>query len=300
MIAGPWTHHGPLAAVGELPLGLGAHGQYASQWAAKHGAFFDRHTRAAESDLPVVQYYVIHDGWRTADDWPPLGATRLEWNLASDGHANTLCGDGILVARDGSFGSTDSDSFEYDPANPVRTIGGRMLANFGLVLAGPFDQTPNERRDDVLCYTSEPLKASCDLVGPMGVELYASSSAVDTDFVAHVCAVSPDGTSLQIGSGIMRARYRNGFDREVPLEPGRVERFSIHLGHIGWRLRPDDRLRVWITSSDFPRFDRNMNTGRRPGEDAAGVIAQQTVQHDRDSPSRLWVTVLPAAGDVHV
>jgi uncharacterized protein len=295
MIAGPWTHYGPMAPVGELPLGLSAHGQFASQWAQKHKTFFDRHTAGSESDLPTVEYYVIHDGWRTADEWPPSGAIRSVWNLASDGHANTASGDGTLRLADDSYGSATNDAFEYDPANPVRTIGGRMLANFGLVLAGPFDQSGNEKRDDVLCYTSAPLEEDRDIVGPMGLELYAASSAVDTDFVAHLCAVSPDGTSLEIAAGIQRARHRNASGQVRLLKSNTVERFSISLGHTGWRLKAGNRLRLSVTSSDFPRFDRNMNTGNRPGDDAHGVVARQNVYHSIAYPSQLWLTILPTA-----
>jgi putative CocE/NonD family hydrolase len=293
LIVGPWTHSGPAAPVGEVPLGLAAHGHYASQLANRHQTFFDRHTRVADADLPVVEYYVIHDGWRTADEWPPPAAERVEWRLDSEGKANTRAGDGRLVSPDAPLSPAATDHYDYDPADPVRTIGGRMLANFGLILAGPFDQAANEIRPDVLCYTSDPFEAAYDLVGPIGVDLFASSSAPDTDFVATLTVVTADGTSLLVASGIRRARYRNGFATAEMLEPGKVEHFPISLGHTGWRILPGRRLRLSVTSSNFPRFDRNTNTGNPPGSDAVGVVAHQQVHHSPAHASRLWATGMP-------
>jgi putative CocE/NonD family hydrolase len=293
IVIGPWTHNGPMAHCGELALGLAAHGQYAAQWSAKHQVFFDRHCRGGTTDLPVVEYYVVHDGWRTAEQWPPASATTREWFLSSGGAALTAAGDGALVEAQSDVVS-GADVFDYDPADPSRTIGGRMLADFGPMLAGPFDQAANERRDDMVCYTSSPVDAPVDLVGPVDVELYASSSALDTDFVAKLTDVFPDGRSILVASGIRRARFRRDFEEPELLVPGQAERYELCLGHVGWRLLPGHRLRLSVTSSDFPRFDRNLNTGNPPGADAEGVVAHQSVLHDGRHPSVLRATVLAA------
>jgi putative CocE/NonD family hydrolase len=149
----------------------------------------------------------------------------------------------------------------------------------------------------VLCYTSDPVEAPVDLVGPVSVVLHAASSAVDTDFVARLCDVSPDGRSLNVCEGLRRARYRHGLDREELLKPGTVEQYEISLGDTAWRVLPGHRLRLQITSSNFPNWDRNMNTGNALGSDAVGIVAAQEIHHGGARPSHLTVSVLSSPND---
>lgn len=290
IIIGPWTHYGHMAHAGEIPMGLAATSQFAIFASQKHITFFDHHVRGADADLPAVEYFLIGAGWRTADTWPPPGTVEQQWFLSSDGDANTAAGDGRLSTQ--HLQSATRDKFDYDPLNPVRTIGGRNLPNFGPVLAGPFDQSRNEARADVCCYTSSEFETAIDAVGPVAVELWTATDVRDTDFVASICNVFPDGRSILVASGLLRARFRNGLDCEEFLTPGKVERYLINLGHIGWRFDRGHRLRLNITSSDFPGFDRNMNTGNPTGADAKGPVAHQEIVHDEAHRSNLKLTVL--------
>jgi uncharacterized protein len=253
-------------------------------------AFFDRHLKHVDDDAAPVRYFLMGaNEWRDATEWPPAGAAARTWYLHSDGHANTLDGDGSLTA-DAPTSDEEPDAYRYDPLDPVRTRGGRCNRTTGA--PGPLDQSIVERRADVLCYTSDVAVERLDIVGDVALVLYASSSAVDTDFFAKVLDVLPDGRALEVASGLVRARFRKGYDREVLLDPGAVEQYDVNLGPTAARILPGHRLRVHVCSSNFPYLDRNMNTGNGFGVDAEGVVAQQTVFHDSSRPSRLELRVL--------
>jgi len=267
LIVGPWTHAPSVPAEqGDLNFGIYAEGAGAGL-TEKQLAFFDRHLRGAERDLPPVEYFLMGaNEWRTADQWPPAGATTRELALASDGRLT-----------DTATGEARYDEYVYDPDDPVPTHGGRVT--LGNEVTGPRDVSFLERRPDVLCYTSAPLEHPLDVVGSVLVDLRVSSSAVDTDFVARLTEVLSDGRSIAVVDGITRARYRDGLDREVPLEPGVPTALRVDCGETAWRFRPGSRLRLSITSSNFPRYDRNLNTGNAIGADAAGKAATQRVYH---------------------
>ncbi|MCO1580730.1 CocE/NonD family hydrolase [Crossiella sp. SN42] len=287
LIVGPWAHaaHVP-AEQGDLNFGMRAEGAVAGL-TEKQLAFFDRHLRGAEADLPPVEYFLMGaNEWRTAGQWPPAGVVTRDFALTSDGDARTLDGDGRL-AGPGAAGADRYDEYVYDPADPVPTHGGRVV--LGNEVTGPRDVSFLERREDVLCYTSAPLERPLDVVGPVVADLLVSSSAVDTDFVARLSEVLPDGRSIAVVDGILRARHRDGLDREVPLEPGVPTRLRVDCGETAWRFQPGNRLRLAVTSSNFPRFDRNMNTGNPVGADTTGKVATQRVHHD----SVLRLSVLP-------
>lgn len=288
-VIGPWVHALQLPHVqGELSFGVPSSGHLALF--AHYLDFFDRHLKGIATDRPAVRYF--HMGvneWRDTDAWPPAGAEVRTWYLDSGGSANTAAGDGTLGTAPAQG---PPDRYTYDPADPVRTSGGRIVP-VGESAAGPVNQQHLESRRDVLCYTSEVFGRPVDLVGPVRLHLYASSSARDTDFVGKLIDVFPDGRSILVCEGLLRARFRRGFDTEVFLEPGSIEGYDIDLGQTAWRVKEGHRLRVHVTSSNFPAFDRNLNTGNRVGHDASGVVAEQTVHHGPDHPSRLDVTVLP-------
>jgi hypothetical protein len=292
LIMGPWIHAAILPPhQGELNFGVLSQGVL--ELPPAHLAFFDRHLKGVEARLPLVRYFLMGaNEWRNAEDWPPPGTVRAEWYLHSDGHANTAAGDGTLTTH-APQGDGRPDRYRYDPANPVRTHGGTVLY-LGESVAGPFNQQHLEGRQDVLCYSSEAFTEPLDIVGPVVLRLYAASSAKDTDFVAKLVDVFPDGRAILVCDGCRRARFRYGFDQEVFLTPGAVEEYEINLAHTAWRVKPGHRLRVHVTSSNFPHLDRNMNTGHAIGEDAEGIIAEQTIFHDGPRPSRLELYVLPA------
>jgi uncharacterized protein len=292
LIMGPWIHAGMLPGnQGELNFGVLSQGIF--ELLPAHLAFFDQHLKGVEANLPLVRYFLMGaNEWRNADDWPVKGATRQDWYLYSGGHANTAAGDGILTTVSANAHGAQ-DRYRYDPDNPVRSHGGKVLS-LGEAVAGPFNQQHLETRQDVLCYSSEVFDQPVDIVGPVVLRLYAASSAKDTDFMAKLIDVFPDGRSMLLCEGCRRARFRYGFDKEVFLKPGAVEEYEINLAQTAWRVKPGHRLRVHLTSSNFPHLDRNMNTGNAMGEDAEGIVAEQTVFHDREHPSRLEVYVLPA------
>ncbi len=238
-----------------------------------------------------VRYWQLgEDEWREAESWPPPHAEE-RWLLRSGGHANTLGGDGVLSP--GAPGGEPPDSFRYDPLDPVPTVGGKTLMPT-ITSAGIEDQTAVEGRDDVLCYTSPALAEAVVVHGPVRVELWATSSAPDTDFTAKLVDVSTDGFAANLADGIVRARYRESTKRRSgALRPGEPTLFTLDLWDLAHTFLPGHRIRLEISSSNFPRFDRNMNTGREIGIDGAGdaVVAAQQILHDAERPSALVLLV---------
>jgi putative CocE/NonD family hydrolase len=251
-------------------------------------------------DEPPISLFVMGaNRWRHESEWPLPGTELTPLYLRSGGRANTLAGDGLL-SREPASAAEAADTYDYDPANPVPTIGGNnsiltMMQNavtpFG---PGPADQRPLERRDDVLCYTSGPLEADLEVTGPVEAVLYAASSARDTDFVVRLSDVQPDGRALFLCEGILRARYRNGLDRTELLEPGEVAEYRIRMYPTSNLFRRGHRIRVDVTSSSFPRFSRNLNTGEDVGTGTRMEIARQTVLHTSEYPSHVLLPIVPS------
>ena len=186
-------------------------------------------------------------------------------------------------------------SFVYDPRYPVQTLGGNNCCSPEHVPWGPHDQRPVEMRGDVLCYTSPPLERDTEITGPIQVILHASSDATDTDWTAKLVDVSPGGYAMNLCDGIQRARYRESRADPTLIEPGRVYEYTIDVGVTGNVFRKGHRIRVDISSSNFPRFDRNPNTGHAVGQDAEMQPARQTIHHSREYPSRILLPVIPAS-----
>jgi putative CocE/NonD family hydrolase len=246
-----------------------------------------------EVDLPTVRYFVMGQNvWRNADTWP-LPETRWQrYFLHSKGHANTSAGDGLLSREEP--GQETTDVFFYDPHNPVPTIGCRGEVMLYRVPPGVQEQSPNEKRQDVLCYTTPELKEDLEVTGPLELHIFAATSARDTDFVAKLVDVWPDGRSYNVTpDGIIRARYRKSLFNPELVTPGEVNEYVINLEAISQLFRRGHRIRLNITSSDFPEFDRNMNTGNPIGEDARGITAKQTIFHSREYPSYIDLPVIP-------
>lgn len=245
---------------------------------------------AYQSDYPRVKYYSMgRNEWRGSEDWPPAEVEEHVLHLTSDRGAQSSKGDGALVSEAGAAGS---DTFVYDPAAPVPTQGGNFccLADWE---PGALDQRGVESRGDVLVYTTEPLSEPLDVVGHPRVVLHVSSDARDTDFTVKLVDVAPDGKALNLDDSILRVRYREGFDREVFLTEG--ETVEIEIGPLSTAhvFEAGHRVRLEISSSNFPRYDRNLNTGGNNWDESQGVVARNTVHHGAATPSRLILPVRP-------
>jgi putative CocE/NonD family hydrolase len=258
--------------------------------------WFDRWVK--RKDVPDaghrVRIFVMGiNKWRDEDEWPLERARGVKFYLRGNGHANTLTGDGVLGEEPG--GHSRSDTFVFDPANPVPTMGGAVCCDPRVIPWGPMDQRPVEKRPDVLVYTSSPLGAGMEVTGPIQVVLYAASSAPDTDFTAKLVDVFPNGEARNLTDGILRVRYRESLDTPKLMIPAEVYRLTIDAGVTSNVFLAGHRVRLEISSSNFPRFDRNPNTGRPVEDEKTLRKAVQTVFHDRNRRSYVLLPVVPAA-----
>lgn len=259
-------------------------------------AWFDYYLKGEKNGLlekmPRVRYYTMGlNKWQSSDTWPPRGAQTVSFFLSSGGKANTVNGDGVLTE---TAPTTDSaDRFEYDPMNPVPSLGGNVCCTGNAITAGSFDQRPNESRSDVLVYSTEPLKEGIELSGPIEVTLYVSSEARDTDFTVKLIDVYPDGRAFNLDETIQRMRYRDGYDKpNVWMQAGKVYKVTLQPMVTSNFFEAGHRIRIEVSSSNFPRFDRNLNTGGRNWDESKGVIARNTVHHSREYPSEIKITVV--------
>ena len=229
---------------------------------------------------PTVIYYLMGaNEWRVADNWPVPEARAVSMYLNGGGKLSTQAPNR----------ATSLTRYTYDPNNPTPTVGGSIVSY--VYPPGSVDVSEVQKRTDVLTYTTEPLKHDLDIVGPLRMIVFASSSALDTDFAARLSDVFPDGRAIQLQNGVLRARYRNierGGEPEL-LEPGRIYRLEIDMWATANRFKAGHRLRVDISSADFPKFDRNTNRGGMPG---SPIPAVQTIYHDSEHPSHLLISVL--------
>jgi putative CocE/NonD family hydrolase len=257
--------------------------------------WFDRWLKGDESAAtprhPVRLFVMGIDQWRDEDEWPLARARGVKFYLDSGGHANTLYGDGQLGAKPGA--SSVPDSFVYDPRNPVPTKGGAVCCDPRVFPWGPMDQRPVEKRRDVLVYSTAPLLSDTEVTGKIQLVLYASSSAPDTDFTVKLVDVFPDGEARNLTDGILRARYRESLEKPEPIVPGEAYRMTIDGGVTSNVFRAGHRIRIEISSSNFPRFDRNPNTGAAVADEKQPRTALQTVYHDHDRHSYVLLPVVP-------
>jgi putative CocE/NonD family hydrolase len=229
--------------------------------------------------------------WRDEDDWPLARARSTRYFLHSAGRAHSLGGNGTLSTVVPA--AEPSDHYGYDPANPAPTVGGPLCCDRDHLEPGPRDQRPVEARDDVLVYSSAPFAQDVEVTGPVRVELYASSSAVDTDFTGKLVDVGPDGFAQNLTEGIIRARYRDSPEKSGWLIPGQAYKFSLDLWSTSNVFRKGHTLRLEISSSNFPRFDRNLNTGEDPKTAAKYASASNVIYHDSGHPSALLLPIVP-------
>jgi putative CocE/NonD family hydrolase len=241
--------------------------------------------------LPRVRYFTMGSNrWQTSDTWPPRGAEKLTFYLSSNGRANTLNGDGILATRPPS--RDVPDVFSYDPMNPVPSLGGNVCCQANALTGGSMDQRRIEERQDVLVYSSEPLTEGIEVTGPIEFTVYVSSDRTDTDITVKLIDVYPDGRAFNLDETIQRLRYRDGYDKEVWMESGTVYKVVLQPMTTSNYFEKGHRIRIEVSSSNFPRFDRNLNTGGRNYDETSGLVARNVVHHSRQYPSSLTLSVM--------
>jgi putative CocE/NonD family hydrolase len=262
-------------------------------------AWFDRFLKGENNGIlekmPRVRYFTMGiNKWQSSETWPPEGAQPMTLFLSSYGRANTLDGDGVLAEAAPAVDSPDM--FDYDPMNPVPSYGGNVCCTGNAVTGGAFDQRKMESRPDILVYSSAPLKEGIEVSGPIEVTLYVSSNVKDTDFTVKLIDVYPDGRAYNLDETIQRLRYRNGYDKPaVWMDAGQVYKVKLQPMTTSNFFEAGHRIRIEVSSSNFPRFDRNMNTGGRNYDEAKGVVAHNAVHHSRLYPSEVKLTVVKRA-----
>jgi putative CocE/NonD family hydrolase len=257
--------------------------------------WFDHWLKGEENGLtdtlPRVRYFTMGSNrWQSADAWPPPNAEGIEYYLDSGGNANTLHGDGVLTPR--APEEERSDAFTYDPFNPVPSHGGNVCCTGNAVRGGALDQQEMEEREDILVYTTEPFEDGVEVTGAIDVTLFVSSDVKDTDFTVKIIDVYPDGTAYNLDETIQRVRYRDGYEEPVFMEPGEV--YEVKLGPMSTSnfFAPGHRIRIEVSSSNFPRFTRNLNTGGRIWDETEGVVAHNVVHHSPRYPSRIRLPII--------
>jgi putative CocE/NonD family hydrolase len=290
IVIGPWEH-GVSRKTGDLDFGPDAMVErevFELPW-------FDYWLKGVDNGVgsapPVTLFVMGKNVWRQENEFPLARTQYRKMYLSSGGHANTNTGDGRL-SWDAPGETSSPDRYSYDPERPVPSTGGNNCCGTP-TRSGPRDQRPIESRADVLVYTSEPLSRELEITGPVKVALYASSDAPDTDFVAKLIDVFPDGRAINMCEGITRARYRESAARPKLLEPGKTYEFTIDLIGTSNVFLPGHRVRVDIASSHFPQFDRNPSTGEPFGVSTKVRVARQTIQHSPAHPSHILLPVIP-------
>jgi uncharacterized protein len=295
LVMGPWYHTLPLASlVGQVDMGFrssyvsidydGLQLDYFDYWLK------DKRNGAAD-DGPVRIYVMGANDWRDEKDWPLPGTEWRRYYLHSRGSANSAYGDGVLSTE--TAGNEPADSFLYNPLHPVPTMGGGLCCYPNSLQGGAFDQAMIEHRADVLVYSTPPLAEDVEVTGPITLTLYASSSAPDTDFTAKLVDVTECGFARNLTDGIIRTRIRESRSEPKLMTPGKIYEFNIDMWSTSNLFKAGHRIRLDVSSSNFPRFDRNLNTGHELFVDAEMRPALQTIMHERGFASFLTLPVIP-------
>ncbi|HVA89826.1 MAG TPA: CocE/NonD family hydrolase [Chloroflexota bacterium] len=292
LLIGPWTHGLGGNPVGEINFGMGAQGSFLdlrTDLGSLQLRWFDHWLKARDTGImeePPIKLFVMGANlWRDEQEWPLARAVPSQWYLHTEG----------TLSRERPDDETP-DLYDYDPADPTPTRGGALLMTPEFP-PGPYDQRVIEARPDVLVYRSAPLEHDVEVTGPIAVHLWAISSAPDTDFVARLTDIFPDGRAINLTDGIIRARYRNHAKGEAPtlIEPGRPYEYEIDLWATSNLFKAGHRIGLQVTSSNFPRWDRNQNTGHPIGVDAELAVAHQQILHDQEHPSRVVLPLVVGA-----
>ena len=287
LTVGPWGHSSDLLVRRQGPLDFGedANTTYTGEIARWYDYQYKGIDNGLVSEPPVKLFVMGENRWRYEREWPPEGTQYVDFFLHSGGSANSVSGDGTLSTSEPR--DERPDEFDYDPKDPVMSLMGLDAQ------AAPRDQSPLNDRRDILVYQTPPLDREVTFVGPVVLKLWAASSAPDTDFTAKLIDVHPDGLAVNLTYGIMRAQYRDGYDAPTLIEPGRPYEYTVRLNPTGIVFGRGHRIRLDVSSSDFPNFDRNHNTGADFWSDAELRTAHQTIFHDSERPSRLVLPVSP-------
>jgi putative CocE/NonD family hydrolase len=296
---GAWTHTTPPSAVsgavdfgvlaGEStsPISLDMDGEYLR--------FFDLHLKGIDdgiSEEPPVKIFVMGENvWREEQEWPIARTRYTCYYLHSGGDANSSSGDGSLSTETPS--DERPDHYLYDPFHPVPSVGGQLCCYPSQLAPGAFDQREIEERSDVLVFKTEPLAQDVEVTGPVTLNLWASTTAVDTDFTGKLVDIYPDGHARNLTDGIIRARYRNGTERPEFVTPGEIVEYTIDLWATSNLFKAGHRIGLEVSSSNFPRFDRNLNTGGDLGQETELRPALQTIYHDAEHPSHVVLPIIP-------
>lgn len=296
LVIAPVVHCAYMRATEETMVGNLNVGDARLDYDALIYGWFDFWLKDNKSDFlnqtPKVQYYTLGaNQWQQATTWPPEGVEMETWYLRSNGRANSLYGDGYLSKEKPSEKET-ADAFSYDPENPVPSLGGNVCCTGGAIDAGSYDQRPVEVRHDVLVYSTPPLEEGMEVSGPLEVTLYVSSDVKDTDFTVKLVDVHPDGSAYNLDETIQRARYREGYDKEVFMENGEVYEVKMSPLTTSNYFKKGHQLRIEVSSSNFPRFSRNLNTGGNNFDEEAGVVANNKVHHSGVYASKIEVAVV--------
>jgi putative CocE/NonD family hydrolase len=296
LIIGPWIHSPDFPNIaGDMDFGSTSSGAFVDVLGL-HIRWFDCWLKGLKNgimDEPPIQIFVMGSNiWRTEKEWPLARTKYVNYYFHSNGRANSRFGDGTLSTE--PPGDEVTDNYLYDPRNPVPTVitpEGSSAAAMGAM--GPYDCQDIEERSDVLVYTSETLQTDLEVTGPILVKLYASSSAVDTDFTAKLVDVWPHGRANHLVNGIIRAAYRESDWEARLIQPGKVYEYTIDIGATSNVFKAGHKIRLEISSSSFPSWDRNLNTGHPIGHDAVIEVALQKIQHNREYPSHIVLPVIP-------
>ncbi len=288
LLMGPWPHAiNSGTKIGAVDFGSTAVIDMNALWLR----WFDYWLKGIDNGMmkePPVRIFIMGANvWRNENEWPMARTRWTKYYFHSNGRANTSAGDGTISTT--APGDEPADSYNYDPAKPVTFITDPSFAQIG----GPDDYRQVEQREDVLVYSSEPLTEEIEVCGPIRVRLSAASSASDTDFMAKLIDVWPDGYAQRLTDGMVRARFREGMDKPSLIQPGRVYTYDLDLWNTCQQYRKGHRIRIEISSSAFPKYDRNLNTGEALGQSKRTAVAAQKIYHDREHPSYVVLPIVP-------
>jgi putative CocE/NonD family hydrolase len=305
-VIAPTLHCGYKRAKEDTIVGERSMGDARLDYDAMTYAWFDHFLKGEDNGFlqktPKVQYFTMGiNKWQHSESWPPEGAKPVTLTLSSGGHANTLHGDGVLSftapaapAKSKAKAPDVADLFTYDPMHPTPSYGGNVCCAANTIpgMGGALDQRKMEERPDILVYTSEPLKEGMEVSGPMTATLYVSSDVKDTDVTVKVIDVLPDGTAYNLDETIQRLRYRDGDDHTVWMEPGKVYKVTLTPMNTSNYFAEGHRIRIEVAGANFPRFDRNLNTGGNNYDETTGIVAHTAIHHSAQYPSTLTISVV--------
>ena len=291
LVIAPTLHCGFTRATKNTIVGERSMGDATLNYDDQIYAWFDYLLKGEDNDFkkdtPRVQYFTMGKNiWQASDTWPPSKTVMKTYYLQSDGNANSRFGDGVLSSKKDKRGKT-SDMFLYDPMNPVKSYGGGVCCTGNAIQGGSFDQREMEKRKDILVYTSEPLKEGVEVSGFIKSTLYLSSDAKDTDLTIKLIDVYPDGTAFNLDETIQRVRYREGYEKEVFMNQGNIYEVPLTPMATSNYFKKGHRIRIEVSSSNFPRFARNLNSGGNNYDEINSKIATNKIHHSSNYPSSI-------------